>query len=119
MLRIDYNKIKKGDIVYIASDDIQRYGKPYEAEVTSVGRIYITITDKYGHKTQFSKETGYMKDWIVWKIYPSEEDYKKEQEAEEKIMYINRHIDFAMRCGMTFDEIDQLYQLVKNIKDNK
>jgi thymidylate synthase len=52
-------------------------------------------------------------------MYPSEEDYKKEKETDEKRMYINHYIDYAMRWGMTFDEIDQLYQLVKNIKDKK
>ena len=34
-------------------------------------------------------------------------------------MYISRNIDYAMRWGMTFDEIDQVYQLVKNINDKK
>ena len=118
MLGIDYNNIKKGDIVYITSDDERNAGREYEAEVTSVGSKYISI-ERYGRKEQFGKETGYMKDWSVWKMYPSEEDYKKEKEADEKRMYINHYIDYAMRLGMTFDEIDQLYQLVKNIKDKK
>jgi len=118
MFGIDYNNIKKGDIVYIASDD-KRYGlHEYEAEVTSVGKKYITI-ERYGRKKQFSKETGYLKDWSEWKMYPSKEDYNKEKEADEKRMYINHHIDDAIRYGMTFDEIDQIYKLVKNIKDAK
>ena len=118
MLGTDYNKIKKGDIVYIASDDGRRAGQEYEGKVVSVGSKYITI-ERYGRKEQFSKETGYMKDWSEWKMYPSEEDYKKEKETDEKRMYINHYIDYAIRYGMTFDEIDQLYQLVKNIKDKK
>ena len=41
MYRIDYSQIKKGDTVYIASDD--KRNKPYSAKVTSIGRKYITI----------------------------------------------------------------------------
>jgi hypothetical protein len=118
MLGTDYNKIKKGDIVYIASDDGRRAGQEYEGKVVSVGSKYITI-ERYGRKEQFSKETGYMKDWSEWKMYPSKEDYKKEKEADEKRMYINHYIDYAIRYVMTFDEIDQIYNIVKKYKDKK
>ena len=118
MLGTDYNKIKKGDIVYIASDDRRNAGQEYEGKVVSVGSKYISI-DRYGRKIQFSKETGCMKDWTTWKMYPSKEDYKKEKEADEKRMYISHYMDYAIRWGMTFDEIDQLYKLVKRIKDKK
>jgi hypothetical protein len=60
-----------------------------------------------------------MKDWTVWKMYPSEEDCNKEKETDEKRMYINRYIDCAIRWGMTFDEIDQIYNIVKKYKDKK
>ena len=118
MLKTDYKNIKKGDIVYIASDDKRDAGQEYEGKVVSVGSKYISI-ERYGRNVQFSKETGYMKDWSEWKMYPSKEYYKKEKESNEKRMYINRNIDYAMKWGMTFDEIDQIYQLVKNIKDKK
>ena len=45
MYRIDYSQIKKGDTVYIASDD--KRNKPYSAKVTSIGRKYITIDKIY------------------------------------------------------------------------
>lgn len=118
MFGTDYSKIKKGDTVYIASDDRRHFGQEYEAKVVSVGSKYISI-ERYGRNVQFSKETGYMKDWSEWKMYPSVEDYKKEKEADEKRMYISHYMDYAIRWGMTFDEIDQIYNIVKKYKDKK
>ena len=37
MYGIDYSQIKKGDVVYIVSND-RRFGSHYTAKVTSVGK---------------------------------------------------------------------------------
>lgn len=111
MYGIDYSKIKKGDTVYIASDDSR--DKPYSAKVTSVGRKYIT-TDVWDEK--FDKETGSMKDWSKWTLYPNEEIYKLFETNKEHILYINRNIDYAMRWDMTQEELDMVYNIIKKYK---
>ena len=112
MYGIDYSQIKKGDIVYIASDDVRN--KPFNAKVISVGKKYIT-TDN-GWKSKFDKETGSMIDWSTWTLYPNEEIYKLVQENKEYISYINRNIDYAMKWKMTKDELDTIYNIIKKYK---
>ena len=110
MYGIDYSKIKKGDTVYIASD----YGDiPYSAKVTTVGRKYITI-DICDRK--FDKETGMMKDWSSWTLYPNEEIYSLVKTNKEHIAYINLNIDYAMRWKMAQDELDMVYNIIKKYK---
>lgn len=112
MYQIDYSQIKKGDIVYIASDDSRN--KPYSAKVASVGKKYITIDD--GWKSKFCIETGSMKDWSTWTLYPNEEAYRLAETNKEHILYINRNIDYVMRWNMTQDELDMVYNIIKKYK---
>lgn len=112
MYGIDYNQIKKGDIVYIVSDD--RRNKPYNAKVTSIGRKYITIDD--GWKSKFDKETGVMKDWSTWTLYPNEEIYRLTETNKEHITYIKHNIDCVMICNMTQDELDTVYNIICKYK---
>ena len=112
MYGIDYNQIKKGDIVYIASDD--RRNKPYKAKVTSIGRKYITIDD--GWRSKFNKETGIMEDWSTWILYPNEEIYRQIETNKERMSYINCNIDNAMRWNLTQDELDTVYNIIKKYK---
>ena len=46
MLKTDYKNIKKGDIVYIASDDKRDAGQEYEGKVVSVGTGRFTESGK-------------------------------------------------------------------------
>ena len=114
MIKIDYSKIKVGDAVYIASDD--RRGTPYVAVVTKIGRKYITATQRpdceWDKGIQFSNENGFMKEWGQYRLYPSKDFYVKLSEYEDKVVMVNRKISFAMD-KMSFDEIDQIYNLVK------
>lgn len=112
MYGIDYNQIKKGDIVYIVSDD--RRNKPYNAKVTSIGRKYITIDD--GWRSKFNKETGIMEDWSTWTLYPNEEIYRLIETNKERMSYINCNIDNVMRWNMTQDELDTIYNIIKKYK---
>lgn len=112
MYRIDYSQIKKGDTVYIASDD--KRNKPYSAKVTSIGRKYITIDN--GCESKFDKETGNMENWSTWTLYPNEEIYRMVEMSKEQILYINRNIDSVMRLNMTQDELDMVYNIIKKYK---
>ena len=65
MVKTDYKKIKKGDIVYIASDDKRDAGQEYEGKVVSVGTGRFTESGKnipvavnVGDKILFDKFAG-------------------------------------------------------------
>ena len=111
-MELDYSKIKKGDTVYVVSEDKRHTSSEYEAEVISAGGKYITIM-RYGQKLQFNRETGILKDWSTWKIYPSQVEYDIYKASQDKILYVSRNIDSVMRRFMSFDEIDTIYNIVK------
>ena len=113
MYGIDYSQIKKGDVVYIVSND-RRFSSHYTAKVTSVGKKYITIDN--AQKSKFDKETGIMKDWSMWTLYPNEEIYRQVETNKEHMLHINRNIDYVMRLYMTQDELDTVYNIIKKYK---
>ena len=118
MLKIDYSNVKVGDAVYVAPDD--RRNNAYVAVVTKIGKKYITATQypdcEWDKGLQFSKENGIAKDWSQYRLYPSRNFYVKFSEYEDKVMMIHRKISFAMD-NMSFDEIDQIYNLVKKYEN--
>ena len=108
------NNFKKGQKVYVASNDSRVKGFP--AIVVSVGRKYITVSTNLnnsegGRNYKFDSDTFYCVEWHVYELCESEEEYRHKEEIEEKVKYIIRTISNKRVFDDLFseEEIDKLY----------
>lgn len=77
-------ELKKGDkvVVYRSMCRRNNYDEATEVTVASVGRVWIKVVNSSGCRRSFSLETGEMKEWCAYILYPgSMKEYK--QWAEE------------------------------------
>lgn len=100
----------KGQKVYVSSSDSRQSG--FDATITSIGKKYITTTDKFGRKHRFDKERYSCVDWSIYHIEENEELYKTKLVREEKMRFIYKNM-YRLGTVLLDDEIDDIYNRLK------
>ena len=103
----------RGQKVYVSSSDNRQKG--FDAVVTSVGRVYITVSDDYGRKYRFDRQTLICDDWSIYQLEESRESYEKRKEKETKISYIIRNENFLSKV-LSESEIEDIVERIRKLK---
>ncbi len=105
----------KGQKVYVSSSDSRQEG--FDAVVTSVGRVYITVSDDYGRKYRFDTRTLVCVDWSIYELEESRELYVKRKEMENKLFYIKRNENFLCKV-LSESEIEDIAERIRKLKNS-
>lgn len=108
MYGLDFTKIRKGDTVFVASDDPRDFRSQREEKVLSVGPKYITLDTRW--KEKYYVETGSNKEWSTWRIYPSREVYENIKRRKQLSISIERNISKVI-----FNATDDEVEIIKGI----
>ena len=103
----------RGQKVYVSSSDNRQKG--FDAVVTSVGRVYVTVSDEYGRKYRFDSRTLICDDWSIYQLEESRESYEKRKEKETKISYIIRNENFLSKV-LSESEIEDIVERIRKLK---
>ena len=103
--------LKKGDTVVVYSDD--KRNPNYEDTVTSIGRKYITVSERWMNK--FNIETLYAKDWAAYKLFLGNMDefnvFAEEQE-ECKELYCKIHARISQNLGK--EKLTKIWDIIND-----
>ena len=103
----------RGQKVYVSSSDDRNEG--FDAVVTSVGRVYITVSDDYVHKYRFDSQTMVCADWSIYELEESRELYAKRKEMENKLSYIKRNENLLCKV-LSESEIENIVERIRKLK---
>lgn len=100
----------KGQKVYVSSSDHRQSG--FDATITSIGKKYITATDKFGRRHRFDKERYYCIDWSIYHLEENRELYEMKLVREEKMRFIYQNM-YRLNSVLSDDEIDDIINRLK------
>ena len=103
----------RGQKVYVSSSDSRQKG--FDAVVTTVGRVYVTVSDEYGRKYRFDSRTLICDDWSIYQLEESRESYVKRKEKETKMSYIIRNENFLSKV-LSESEIEDIVERIRKLK---
>ena len=101
--------------VYVSSSDNRQKG--FDEVVTSVGRLYITVSDDYGRKYRFDSRILVCVDWSIYELEESRELYVKRKEMENKLSYIKRNENFLCKV-LSESEIEDIVERIRKLKNS-
>ena len=103
----------KGESAYVASSDSRQSG--FECTIISLGKKYITVENKYGRKYKFNNDdTLICEDWSIYRLYKSEDDWKKDESKKEKLRFIGNRI-YKLPLVLSDDEINSIYERLNTL----
>ena len=104
-----FANLKKGDVVVVYYPDNHRE-HPIEANITSIGRKYITVVDKWGWESKYTKEHGYG-DYGKYIFPGSMEEFEEDKRLKEYRLEVQKSFETAIR-DLTRDELDTIMNII-------
>lgn len=108
------NTIKKGDTVWYTNGF--RNSGLNEGIVTSAGRKYITVNERYKfHTSNFREVVNY---GAPGALYTSEKEYYDEVELRQNLFKIRNEIDFHNSLKLTVEQTREILEIMyRNSKE--
>ena len=104
-----FTNLKKGDVVVVYYPNNHRE-HPIEANITSIGRKYITVVDKWGWKSKYTKEHGYG-DYGKYIFPGSMEEFEEDKRLKEYRLEVRKSFETAIR-DLSRDELDTIMNII-------
>lgn len=110
---MEFKEIKKGDSVYVYSDDDRHH--PFEGVAVSVGSKYITVEESSGRRWKFDKESRLCQDWSIFYVYANKSEADEKVKREEMRKFVHREISSAL-FNMSDDEFETVYNIISKYR---
>lgn len=103
-------EIKKGDSVYVFSDDSRH--KSFEGTAISVGAKYITVEEGTGgRRWKFDRETRMCVEWSIYYVYKDKSEADARVKREEMRKFVHQNISRAL-VNMSDEDFETIHDII-------